>query len=117
VDSYKQLRVWQRSIDLVEKIYEITRHFPKEETYTLTSQLRRAAISIPANLAEGTGRGGKKEYAHFVSIAYGSCCEIETLCIVCRRLNLISVDENSLLEALLADISRMLKALHKALVH
>jgi four helix bundle protein len=113
--SYKDLRVWQRSIDLVEKVYELTKEFPREEVYGLTSQLRRAAVSIPANIAEGSGRGTKKDYTYFLTIAYGSCCEMETLCTICQRLGFVSVKEAEILQSLLSDVSRMLKALRKVL--
>ncbi len=76
--SFRDLIVWQKSFKLVEEIYKITRLFPREETYGLTQQIRRSAVSIPSNIAEGYGRQYNKEYKHFLSIAYGSLCECQT---------------------------------------
>jgi four helix bundle protein len=78
VTHYKQLIVWQKSIDLVVLVYRLTHRFPKEETYTLTSQVRRAAISISSNIAEGQGRASTGEFKHFLGIARGSLLEVET---------------------------------------
>ena len=113
--SYKELDVWQQGVLLVEQIYRLTRSFPKEETYGLVSQLRRAAISIPSNIAEGAGRGSRKEYAQFAAIAHGSCCEIETQIILCDRLGLVPHGECEKIARTLAGIGRMLKALSKSL--
>ncbi len=84
--SYKNLTVWQKSIELVKYIYEITKYFPKEEIYSLTSQMRRAAISIPSNIAEGQSRKNLKEYIQFLNIAYGSAAELETQIIIAKDL-------------------------------
>jgi len=87
-----KLDAWKQSIELVEEIYAITTLFPKSEMYGLTSQLRRAAVSVPSNLAEGAGRNGAKEFAHFLSIAGGSLSEVETQLIIASRLGWIEVD-------------------------
>ncbi|TET54780.1 MAG: four helix bundle protein, partial [Actinobacteria bacterium] len=76
--SYKDLTVWQLSIDIVEKIYKQTKNFPKSEIYGLSSQIRRCVISIPSNIAEGSRRGSRKEYVQFLQYAYGSGAELET---------------------------------------
>lgn len=76
--SYKKLIVWQRAIELATEIYSLTNNFPKEELYSLTSQMRRSAISISSNIAEGRYRGTKKDYLHFLRIAYGSGAELES---------------------------------------
>jgi four helix bundle protein len=76
--SFRELRVWQQAIDLVEKIYLLTQNFPKQETYGLMSQLRRAVISVPSNIAEGHTREYIKEYLHHLSIAQASLAEVET---------------------------------------
>ncbi len=76
--TYKNLIVWQKSIELVTKIYTITQMFPREETFGLTSQIRRAAVSIPSNIAEGRLRGHGKQYKQFLRIAFGSCGEVQT---------------------------------------
>jgi len=80
---------WQRSVDLVERIYRITGGWPKAEIYGLTNQIRRAAVSVPANIAEGQGRSSRKEFAHHVAIAYGSLCEVETHLIIANRLEYV----------------------------
>ncbi len=91
-DSVENLQIWQDSITLVEVIYAATKTWPKEEIYGLTSQIRRAAVSIPANLAEGVGRGTRRETARFAQIALGSLYEIDTLCVIAERLGYIDQD-------------------------
>lgn len=113
--SYKDLEVWNLSMTLVENIYEVTRSFPKEEIYGLTSQIRRAAVSIPTNIAEGSARKTPKDFAHFIVIAYGSCCELETLFAVTQRIKILKEKEVEKFNTQLASISRMLKALRKSL--
>jgi four helix bundle protein len=76
--SYRELVAWQRAVDLVEAVYRETQTWPREEIYGLTNQARRAAVSIPANIAEGQGRVSAKEFGHHLVIAYGSVCELET---------------------------------------
>ena len=85
-DSVENLQIWQDGITLVEVIYAATKAWPKEEMYGLTSQIRRAAISVPANLAEGVGRGTRRETARFAQIALGSLYETDTLCVIAERL-------------------------------
>jgi four helix bundle protein len=115
MSSYKDLEVWNVSMNFVESIYDVTRNFPKEEIYGLTSQIRRAAVSIPTNLAEGAARKTQKDFAHFVSIAYGSCCELETLIAVSKRIKILNDADSETFNTALASISRMLKALRKSL--
>jgi four helix bundle protein len=98
VRSYRELIVWQKGMDLVEEIYRATRGFPREEIYTLTSQMRRAAISIPCNIAEGQGRATTKDFLHFLSITCGSTLELETQCLIAQRLGYVNQEE---VEALL----------------
>jgi four helix bundle protein len=88
--NYKQLKIWNRSIDLVVDIYKATADFPKEEKYGLISQMRRSAVSIPSNIAEGAGRNSDKEFGHFLTISHGSSYELETQVIVSEKLDLIS---------------------------
>lgn len=78
INSYKDLIVWQKSMELVKSIYEMTANFPKEEIYGLISQMKRSSISIPSNIAEGKRRGTRKDYRQFLVIAYGSGAELET---------------------------------------
>ena len=89
VKSHKDLKVWQEAMDLVMKVYGLTDGFPANETFGLTSQLRRAVISIPSNIAEGAGRKGGKEFSRFLYIALGSLSEVETQIEISRRLNYV----------------------------
>ncbi len=84
--SHKELTVWQKSMELAEDIYKITAQFPKNELYGLSSQMQRAAVSIPSNIAEGAKRGHKMEYIQFLSIANGSAAELETQLLLAKRL-------------------------------
>ena len=90
--NYSELFAWQKAMDLVEATYEATTQFPKEETYGLKSQLRRASVSIPSNIAEGQGRSSTKEFLHHLSIAYGSLREIETQILIAGRLQYLPGD-------------------------
>src|SRR5688500_3857401 len=87
IKNYRDLIAWQKAMDFVEKVNKATKGFPKEELYGLTSQLRRSAVSIPSNIAEGQGRRTDNEYAHFVSIANGSLHEAETQILIAERLS------------------------------
>jgi four helix bundle protein len=89
IKSYKDLLIWQKGIKIVVIVYELTEKFPKEEQYALTSQLKRAALSIPSNIAEGYGRNSTQSYIHFISIARGSLFELETQLIIAEKLKLI----------------------------
>ena len=94
--THKDLEVWKKSIDFVTELYKITAIFPKEELYGLTSQMRRAAVSIPSNIAEGAARKSNKEFIQFLYIALGSTVEIETQLIISK--NLMLIDEVSFIE-------------------
>ena len=109
--SYRDLIVWQKSIEMVIGVYKITDSFPKEELYGLTSQMRRAAISIPSNIAEGSRRGSRKDYRHFLLIAYGSGSELETQLEIAKRLDFVSEEEITSAGNLLDEIMRMLNRL------
>jgi four helix bundle protein len=113
--SYKDLKVWQRSYQLCLEIYKITKGFPDEEKYGLTSQLRRAAVSVPSNISEGYGRKTTPEYIQFLYIAYGSTCEIETQILLSGDLNYISTGKLEMLIEGIKEVERMLKALIKSL--
>ena len=89
IESYKDLIVWQKGIDLVKNVYTITKSFPKEEMFGLTNQMRRASVSIPANIAEGWGRNSTKNYIQFVRISRGSLFELETLLVIAKNQNYI----------------------------
>jgi len=84
---YQDLKVWQEGMNLVVLVYALVKQLPQEEKYDLGSQMRRAAVSVPANISEGAGRSGEKEFLYFLSIARGSLCELETLLLLCKKLN------------------------------
>ena len=94
--GHKDLDVWKKSMDLVVEIYNITKKFPTNEIYGLSSQIKRAAISVPSNIAEGAGRKGEKEFIQFLYIGLGSLAEIETQLILAKRLNFVSEIEVTL---------------------
>jgi four helix bundle protein len=112
---YRDLEVWQKGMDLVEACYRLTTSFPKTEMYGLTSQIRRASVSIPSNLAEGHSRRSTGAYVNHVSIALGSHGELETCTELALRLGFLSKAEYSDLEAQLGSIGRLLNALHQSL--
>ena len=113
--DFRQLEVWQNAQELAVVVYRQTGHFPKEERYGLTDQVRRAAVSIPANLAEGCGRAGDTEFARFVQIAFGSACEVESLLLLSRDLGFLNEIEYGTMQDKLVSIKRMLAALLKKL--
>ena len=101
---HQKLDAWSKSVDLVVEVYKATESFPKEERYGLTSQIRRAGISIPANIAEGAGRYSQKEFAHFLSNAQGSASELETELIIAHRLGYLS---EALFSKLITELQRI----------
>jgi four helix bundle protein len=111
--AHHKLKVWQRSIDFVIEIYKLTEEFPKSELYGLTSQMRRAAVSIASNISEGAGRNSRKEFKQFLSISQGSVAELETQLIIAEKLGYCS-DINSLFSEL-DEISKMIIGLIKTL--
>lgn len=115
METYRNLIVWQKGIQLVSEIYKITAKFPKDELFGLTSQVRRAAVSIPANLAEGYSRKHRAEYAQFVKIAFGSGAELETHLLIAVNLKFIDKKEALEAEALLNEVMRMLNKLSASL--
>lgn len=115
ITSYRDLDVWQKAIKWVEKIYRDSAKFPPDERYGLTSQLRRAAVSVPANIAEGSARSGTKDLLRFIGIAQGSLAESETLLTLAHNLGILPSEQTKLLLADAKDISRMLAGLKKSL--
>ncbi len=111
VKSYKDLLVWQKSLDLVEMIYQVSKAFPKEELYGLTNQLRRAAVSIPSNIAEGHARSSTAEFLRFLSIARGSLAEVETQLLIAHRLSYLPADQLSSILNVQAEINKMVNGL------
>jgi four helix bundle protein len=111
IRSYQDLAIWKKAMELVVQVYHLTRRFPREEMHGLTSQMRRAAVSIPTNIAEGWGRGSRKEYIQFLRIARGSLLELETLLAISRSLRYLSQEDMQATLALVEEISRMLSGL------
>ncbi len=108
--SHRELEVWERSMTLAEKVYKHSGSYPPSEQYGLTAQSRRASVSIPANIAEGWGRGSTKEYIHFLIVARGSLMELETHLILAARLAFLSTE---VLEEFLSDTERVAKMLNR----
>jgi four helix bundle protein len=115
IDSYQQLEVWRKSVALVTEIYKITRCFPREELYGLTSQVRRAAVSIPANIAEGWGRNMTRDYVQFLRVARGSLLELETHLVIARNLTFIDTGTMEKSAQQTQEINRMLNGLIRSL--
>ncbi len=113
--GYKDLIVWQKAMDLVEDIYLITRNFPNEERYALADQMRRAAVSIPSNIAEGQSRNSQKEFKNFLSIAKGSKSELETQLIISKRLRYITQEDLEKHLDRCSEIGRMISSLSDSL--
>ncbi len=113
--NYKELKVWQKSYNLCLDVYRTTGIFPKEEMYGLTSQMRRSAVSVPSNIAEGYGRKTTADYIRFLYIAYGSLCELETQIMLAGDLNYSDDGRLEALKANISEVERMLKALINSL--
>jgi four helix bundle protein len=111
--THKDLNVWQESIKIVTLIYEKTKTFPKDELFSLTSQIKRSAISIPSNIAEGAARESNKEFLRFLFIAQGSVSELDTQLIIAKTLNLLCQEDYNMLNEKLTDIRKMLTGLIK----
>lgn len=107
IKSYKELKIWKRSIELVKDVYDITLSFPKDEIYGLTSQIRRSAISIPSNVAEGFTRFSNKEFRKFLYIALGSCAELETQLVIANGLKYLEIEVKSKISGDLEIICKM----------
>jgi four helix bundle protein len=113
--THRDLNVWNNSINLVTQIYKITKDFPKNEIFGITSQIRRAAVSIPSNIAEGAARNSKKEFNNFLSIALGSASELETQIIISKNLNYLSIANSESLISQLTTIQKMIMGLMKSI--
>ena len=111
-NSYRDLKVWQKSIDLAERIYRLTANFPASEIYGLSSQMRRAAVSIASNVAEGWGRRSRKEYGRFVLVARGSNDELQTQLVIAERLGFCKAEQFAEATDLSDEIGKMLSGLH-----
>ena len=112
--DYKQLKVFHAADDFVVEVYAATRSFPKEETYGLTSQMRRAVVSVPANIVEGSARDSEREFLQFLNIAYGSLAEVGYYVHLAKRLDYLTEDQAAPLAAHHDEISRMLNGLMRS---
>ncbi len=115
MNNFKELKVWQKAMDLVANVYKITQALPKEELYGLTSQIRRAAVSIPSNIAEGAGRISRKDFSHFLNIARGSSFELETQLTISFKLDYLKPPDFDVLTSELDEVQRMITGLQKSL--
>jgi four helix bundle protein len=114
--DYKQLKVWEKAMDLTMEIYSLVKLLPKEETYVLSNQMRRAVVSIPSNIAEGRGRNSNKEFLNFLSIARGSLWDLETQLEICKRLGFLDNTQTDKSYVLITEVSKMLNALSNSLI-
>ena len=115
VNSYRDLRVWQQAMDLVEECYQLTKKLPSTKIYGLVSQIQRAAVSIPANIAEGKGRANLGEYLYHLSVANGSLMELETHILIADRLSYLKPSEVQLVLSLTQEVGRKLNRLRQRL--
>lgn len=115
VRNYTELIAWQKSIDLVEAVYTLSRQFPREEVYGLTAQIRRAAVSVPSNIAEGQGRWSTGEFVQFPGVAHGSLCEVETQLHIAVRLHFILPPDAEPVFRLMTEVGRLIYGLKKSL--
>jgi four helix bundle protein len=115
IHSYQELIVWQKAMDLTVQIYKITAKLPKEELFSLTNQMRRAAVSIPSNIAEGQARHSRKEFLQFIGIAKGSKAELETQLLLCQKIGYLIDTDISEAMNLLQEVGKMLNVLARKL--
>ena len=113
--TYQDLRVWQLAMEMVFQVYRCTEGFPKQEIYGLTSQMRRSAVSVPSNIAEGKGRFSRKELVHYLFQARGSLLELETQILIARKLEYLDDFESKRLIALTSEVGRLLNGLVNSL--
>ena len=115
VKNYQELIVWQKAMDFVEEVYTVLRSFPREEIFGLTSQLRRAAVSIPSNIAEGQGRRTTADFLRHLSIAYGSLREVETQLLIATRLRYLTEAKSGDITKITAEVGRLFNGLMSSL--
>jgi four helix bundle protein len=115
IQCYRDLIAWQKAMDFVVMIYEITVQFPRDELYGLTCQLRRSAVSIPSNIAEGHGRQSTREFVHFLSVAYGSLNEAQTQVMLAQRLGFLKADQSAKVLQLSYEVARPINGLSQSL--
>lgn len=115
MNRFKELKVWQKSIDLAVEVYKLSSQFPSDERFNLTSQVRRCSVSVPSNIAEGAGRNSKKEFNQFLGISNGSSFEMETQLIISNKLGFISDDQLLPITNKISEVQNMLFKLQKSL--
>lgn len=116
VRCYKDLVAWQKAMELVVKIYHVTDEFPRQEVFGLVNQVRRAAVSIPSNIAEGQGRGTTRDFLHFLAVARGSLQEVETQLLIANRLGYLPENNTGPLINLIGEVARIMHGLRASLV-
>ena len=118
IKSHKDLLIWEKGIEITLSVYQLVQSFPKDKIYNLSNQLKRAAVSIPSNIAEGFGRNSNKSFHHFLSISRGSLFELETQLLIAQQLNFIE-NENlfNQTQKLIEEESKMINAFSKSLIH
>ena len=115
LQKYGELTVWQKAMDIVVEVYGLVKSLPGEELYVLSNQMRRAAVSIPSNIAEGQERGTTRDFIKYLYIAKGSKAELETQLLICVRLNYLEQSQIQMAQGLLAEVGKMLNALIRSL--
>ena len=115
MNNYKELKVWKKAVDLAVNVYKYTQAFPAEERYGLTSQARRSSVSIPSNIAEGSGRNTNKDFDNFLGISYGSTCELETQLIIANQVGFLELSKLKSLSYQIQEIQKMNYALKRSL--
>jgi four helix bundle protein len=113
--NYKELKVWKKAYALCLQIYEVTKDYPREEKFGLSSQMRRAGVSVPSNIAEGYGRKSTKQYIQQLYVSYGSICEMETQLLLSKDLYYLKEDKFQEINTVISEVERMLKALIRSL--
>lgn len=115
MNKFKDLKVWQKSVDLATEVYKATKNFPGDERFGLISQVNRSVVSIASNIAEGSGRGSKKEFHHFLSIAYASSYELETQLMISKNLDYLKEEQLKNISEKIDEIQKMIYSLQKNL--
>jgi four helix bundle protein len=115
VKNFRELIAWQKALDLVEETYKASKSFPKDELYGLTSQICRAVVSVPSNIAEGQGRDSTREFRHHLSIAYGSLCEVQTQIFIAQRLTYLKEEQVIRLLSMTNEVARLINGLSNSL--
>ena len=115
MNNFKELKVWQKAINLIVEVYKLTNSFPKSETYGISSQIQRASVSISCNISEGCGKSSEKDFNRFLEMALGSANEVENLLIICEKLNYINQQIASVKSLQIQEIRRMIIGLTKTL--